>query len=187
MKKDPRLRLGKMIYLGSFFVGFVLLLVFGKNIWDSNQLLNINALREIKNGVIEKSAFFQYILWRRLMLLSFAGFMWWKGLGKWFLYSTLGYLGISMGICMYTCLFRYHMKGLFLWFVLYIPQGLFYAAAMFGGMILMSEGRKEKQEKIKFLWQNWLIEFGVFAAYLLGIYSESYLNVSLLKSFLEFF
>ena len=187
MKKNPLLRTGKMIYLASFLFGFTIFLMFGKSILEDNVLLNVNALREVKDSAIDKKDFFQYIVWRRLFLLGAAAFVWWKGFGKWFICGMLGYLGMSMGISMYTCLFRYHVKGIFLWVILYIPQMLFYMAAMVCFMLLIEEHLNDKQEKIKFVWKKWIAVLGGLAAYIFGIYAESYLNVPVLQSFLEFF
>lgn len=187
MKKIPFLRTGKMIYLGCFLAGFVLFLILGKTFLDDNLLLNVNSLREVKDSTIDKGAFFRYISWRRLLVLAAGIFLWWKGFGKWVIYGVLGFSGVTMGACMYTCLFRYHFKGIFLWFFLYFPHLLFYAAALFCGMILTIGRYPDKNEKIKFLWQHWLIVMGFGAAFFLGLYAECYINVPLLQDFLQFF
>lgn len=187
MKKIPLLRVTKMIYLGSFLLGFVLFWLFGKNVLEQNVLLNVTALREVKDSAIDISDFFQYIAWRRMLLFGAAVIIWWKGFEKWFVYGMFGYMGMAMGISMYTCLFRYHIKGIFLWAVLYVPQVICYLTAMVCFMLLTEEHLKDKQEKIKFIWKKWLPVIGCLAAYVLGIYAESYLNVPLLQSFLQFF
>lgn len=187
MKKIPFLRTGKMVYLGCFLVGFVVFLILGKAFLDENLLLNVNALREIKDSTIDKGDFLGYIFWRRLLVLAACIYLWWKGFGKWVIYGVLGYGGITMGACMYICLFRYHFKGIFLWFFLYFPHLIFYAAALFCGMILTTEIYPNKTEKVKFLWQHGLVVLGMVAAFLLGMYAECYLNVPMLQDFLQFF
>lgn len=187
MKKIPFLRTVKMIFLGCFLAGFVLFLILGKTFLDDNLLLHVGALREIKDSTIDKDAFFRYIAWRRLLLVGVCLWLWWKGFGKWVIYASLGWIGAAMGACMYTCLFRYHFKGIFLWIFLYFPHLLCYAAALFCGMILTVGKIPNKAEKIKFLWQHWLFVLGFGVAVLLGMYAESYINVSMLQDFLQFF
>ncbi len=187
MKKFPFLRTVKMIFLGCFLAGFVLFLILGKTFLEDSLLLQVSALREIKDSAIDKDAFFRYIAWRRLFLVGVCVWLWWKGLGKWGIYTCLGWIGATMGACMYTCLFRYHFKGIFLWIFLYFPHLLCYAAALFCGMILTVGKLPGKSEKIKFLWQHWLFVLGFGVAILLGMYAEGYINVSMLQDFLQFF
>lgn len=187
MKKIPFLRTGKMIYMGCFLAGFSLFLILGKAFLENNTLLNVRALQEIKDCVIDKGSFFRYILWRRLFVLGICLFLWWKGFGKWVIYGVIGWGGVTMGACMYTCLFRYHFKGIFLWFFLYFPHLLFYVAALICGMILTVGKHPDKTEKIKFLWQHWLFVAGFIGAFVFGMYTECCWNVSLLQDFLQFF
>lgn len=165
MKKNPFLHTGKMIYLGCFLAGFILFLILGKAFLDANALLNVNSLREIKDGTIDKDAFFQYVFWRRILVLAAGAFLWWKGFGKFFIYGMLGWHGLSMGACLYTCLLRYHFKGIFLWFFLYFPHLLFFAATLFCGMILSAGKFATKADKLRFLWQHSLIVLALVASF----------------------
>lgn len=187
LKKNPIFRSCKVLYLSCFFAGFMVFLILGKGFLDNLMLLNVNSLREIKDCSIDKAAFFQYICWRRMLVLA-AGFLfWWWGFGKWFAYGVLGCAGFSMGACMYTCLLRYHFKGIFLWIFLYFPHVLFYAVVLICGMILSTGVFRIKAEKLKFLWQNGLWELLLLILLALGIYSEGYINVALLQNYLQFF
>ena len=187
MKKIPFLRMGKMLYLGCFLAGFVLFLMLGKAFLDNNPLLDVNSLKEIKDNIIDKGAFFRYISWRRILVLSGCLFLWWKGFGKWVIYGVLGWTGATMGACLYTCLFRYHFKGIFLWFFFYFPHLLCYMTALICGMILTIGKYAGKSDKLKFLQQQWLIVAAFIAAFFLGLYTECYINVSILQDFLRFF
>lgn len=187
MKKIPLLRQGKMIYMSCFLAGFVLFLMFGKSVLEDSLLLNVSALREIKDSIIDKKAFFRYISWRRFLALGIFLILWWKGYGKWVIYGTLGWIGATMGACLYTCLFRYHFKGIFLWIFLYFPHLFCYAAAILCGMILTIGKHVDKAEKIKFLLQHWLIVVVFVASFLLGMYAEGYINIELLQDFLIYF
>ncbi len=177
----------KMLYLCCFLAGFMIFLFMGKELLNDISLLNIDALKEIKNETLDKGAFFNYLLWRRVLILAAGMLFWWWNWGKWFLYGTIGVSAGSMGICMYICLVRYRLKGLFLWFFLYFPHILFYGAVVICAMMLSTRMIRERQEKIKFLLQKgrWVIL--LLIVFFLGIYMESYVNTALLQDYLDFF
>ncbi len=177
----------KMLYLWCFFAGFVLLWIMGKDFWDNISLLSVNTLREIKDSTIDKSAFGQYVLWRRLFVLGTGACFWWWNLGKWYIYGVCGSCGISMGACMCTCLMRYRFKGIFLWFFLYFPYVIFYCGAVLLGLIMAGGSFKNRAEKIRFLWQKGVFVLAMAVLLFLGIYTESHTNVTMLQDFLQFF
>ncbi len=187
MKKHPTLHKCKMLYLWSFFAGFLLFLLLGKSFIEDISLLSVGALREIKNCMPESDDFWNYILWRRLLFLAAGVIIWWWGFGRWFVYGLIGSAAFSMGICMYTCLMRYRLKGLFLWFFLYFPQAVFYGAALICGMMLSIGTFRTKAEKLKYLWQNIIWLLLTIIMFSLGVYMESCVNVALLQDYLEIF
>lgn len=84
-------------------------------------------------------------------------------------------------------LYRYPFTGIFLCFFLFFPHMIFYFAAMICGIMLKSSINNSRQEKVQYLWKNaWKVSLMVLL-YIMGIYCESYLNVSLLQKFLEVF
>lgn len=187
VRKNPRFQTCKMIYLCFFGAGFVIALLLGKDFLDKAGILNVNALKEVRNTSFDKKDFLQYIFRQRILLLAIGAVLWWWNLGKLYVYGILGWAGFSMGICMYTCLLRYALKGIFLWFFMYFPQVLFYTTAMICGMILSSGVHRDKAEKIKFLFQNGLLVLLLIVFCGLGIYTEGTWNAAMLKDFLQYF
>ena len=187
VRRSPKTKTFKMLMGLSFLVGFILFLFMGSEFCEELSLLDVASLQEIKDNTIDKRGFLGYILSRRLLLLAAGGFLWWWGFGKWYVYGVLGGLSFTMGACMYISLMRYHVMGLFLWFFLYFPHVICYAGALFCGMILARYAFKSRIDKVKYLWQNSVLITVLAAMLALGIYCESYVNVALLKSFLQYF
>ncbi len=185
--KNSKAQTFKMIFFLSFLVGFILFLFLGKNFLEDAAILNVASLQEIKDNTIDKGDFGGYILWRRLLLLAVGFLLWWWGFGKLYVYGVLASCSFTMGACMYICLLRYKIKGLFLWFFLYFPHVLCYAAALFCGMIISLNIYRNKADKLKYLLQNGLIILLMLGLVCLGMYCESYINVALLQNFLQYF
>ena len=177
----------KLIYAAGFLLGFLLFAVLGRAFVEESALLDVNSLRGVKDAVIDKPAFLQYIFWRRILWLLAGVFVWWWGYGSLYIYGLLGTCGFVMGACLQTCFIRYSLKGVMLWIFLYVPQVIFYAGAFFCGIILCTGVCKDKAEKIRFLWQNGLTVLGLACLYAIGIYCEGHLNVVLLQNYLQFF
>ncbi len=177
----------KVIYAAGFLVGFLLFAVLGKGFVSENGLLDVDSLRQVKDAVIDKAAFLQYIFRRRILWLLVGVFIWWWGYGKWYIYGLLGISGFAMGACLQAAMMQYSLKGIVLWIFLYFPQVIFYAGAFLCGIILCTGAFKEKAEKVRFLVQNGLTILLLAILYGVGIYCEGYLNVVLLQNYLQFF
>ena len=187
VRKSPKTKTFKMLMGLSFLVGFLLFLFLGSEFCEELSLLDVASLQEIKDNTINKGDFLGYILSRRLLLLAAGSFLWWWGFGKWYVYGLLAGLSFTMGACMYISLMRYHVMGLFLWFFLYFPHVICYAGVLFCGMIIARYAFKTRIDKVKYLWQNGMLITVLLAMLALGIYCESYVNVALLQSFLQYF
>lgn len=179
-------RIKKLIVL-CFAAGFFCFMLLGESRLEQWSLLNQNALRLIRDSHIEKRAYFWYLCVPWLLIFLAAAMAWWWNKGRIFVLALVGTGSVSMGVCMAVCLLRYHLKGLFLWLLLYFPQILFYGAASGCGLMLCRSTVKTKPEKLLFLWQNLLWAIGALLCCLAGIYCESYLNSSLLQAYLFFF
>lgn len=177
----------KLIYAIAFLAGFLLFAVFGKTFVAESTLLDVDSLRGVKDAVVDKPAFLQYIFWRRMLWVAAGICIWWWNYGTLYIYGLLGCCGFVMGACLQTCIMRYSMKGVVLWIFLYFPQVIFYAGAFFCGMMLCTGVGKSKPDKIKFLWQNILLLILLACLYAIGIYGEGKLNVEILQSYLQYF
>ena len=181
------LHIFKTIIMIGLSAGLVVFFFLGKEFALNSFLLDADALKEIRDNSIDRGAFFQYVLARRLLAFAAGVLAWWWGFGKLYLYGVIGGCSFVMGACFYISLVRYPFTGLFLWFFLYFPHMIFYAAALFCGMILAAGVFRTRVEKVKYLWQNGVLVFVIVLVYVVGIYCESYLNVPLLQNFLEYF
>lgn len=177
----------KIICLGCFFAGFTLFFLLGEEFAGSNTLLDVAALCKVKDSMIDKKGFYTYILYRRSVFLILGLLFWWWRFGKYYVYTLTGACAFSMGGCMYTCLLRYSLKGLFLWCFLYFPHAFFYTGVLFCALLLCHTPFHTKKEKIRFLYQNILPAMLLLVLFGMGIYSEAYVNITLLQDFLAFF
>ncbi len=177
----------KWIYAAGLLLGFLVFAVLGKTLIMESGLLHVDSLREVKDAVIDRPAFLQYVFRRRLLWLFVGILAWWWGFGKWYIYALLGGYGFVMGACLQTAMMRYSVKGIILWLFLYLPQAMFYLGVLFCGIILCNGVYKTRAEKITILLQKWLIILCMAVLYAMGIYCEGNLNVVLLQNYLQFF
>ena len=177
----------KRILTWGFLAGVVLFFVYGGEIAADTNLLNQDALKEIRDCSMEKKEFFEYVLTKRILIFGVGGLIWWCGFGKVYLYTVLTICSFTMGAFVWGSLYRYPFTGIFLWFFLFFPHMIFYLAAIICGIMLKSSINRSSEEKLQYLWKNiWKVILLVLL-YIMGIYCESYLNVSQLQKFLEVF
>lgn len=176
----------KILFLG-FSAGLIVLLVWGGEWIADADLLNSDALKELRDSTIDKKDFLEYVMAKRMLLFGIGVILWWWGFCKIYLYIVLTASSFMMGAYFYMSLYRYPFTGIFLWFFLFFPHMIFYVAALICGIMLKSGMHRSREEKIQYLWKNaWKVSLLVLF-YIIGIYSESYLNVSLLQNFLKIF
>lgn len=185
--KRRELSFFKIWILCSFIAGIVVFFFLGKEFVENSDLLDTDALKQIRDNAIDKKEFFQYVLAKRLLVLAAGILAWWWCVGKWYLYGVLTYCSFMMGACLFISMARYPFTGLFLWFFLYFPHMLFYTASLFCAMIVGTGKFHTREEKIKYILQQGLLVCVVMLCYVVGIYCESYWNVSLLQGFLKYF
>lgn len=187
MKRLPLLHQIKRIYIGCVLVSLALFFVLGRDFFKGSSFLNPDSLQEIRDSVIDGNAFFWYILPRRLVFAGTGVFLWRKGYGRAAVYGLCAAVGGVMGGCLYACVSRYYLKGLFLWFLLYFPHMLFYAAALLCVLPFCTEKTDTKAERLRLLSHFWWALAGSVVLCGLGIYLESHVNTVLLQDFLQFF
>lgn len=187
MPSKRELHIFKTIIMAGLATGLAVFFFLGKEFVGNSALLDADALKAIRDNTIDRGIFFQYVLVRRLLVLAAGIVAWWWGFGKLYLYGMLGGCGFVVGACFYICMVRYPFTGLFLWFFLYFPHMIFYAAVLFCGMILAAGRFRTREEKVKYLWQKGRLLCVIVLVYAVGIYCESYLNVPLLQNFLQYF
>lgn len=184
---DMRIRRIKNLALLLFAAGFFCFLLFGGEYLADWTLLDDTALRQIRDSRIERQNFFWYLCGAYMLPGAIWCLLWWCGFGK---KTTLAFLSagaLTMGGCLAVCLMRYNIKGLFLWFVLYFPQAIFYTGALLCGLVLSWERPGGKEEKTTFLLQHMVWLAGGILSLVMGIYCESYWSSALLQSYLKIF
>ncbi len=187
IRESAKSKRWKLIYGAGFLIGFLVFAVLGRTFVEESELLNVNSLRGVKDAVIDKAAFLQYVFTRRMFWLIAGAVTWWWGYGSLYIYGLLGCCGFVMGACLQAAVIRYSLKGVMLWIFLYFPQVIFYAGVFFCGIILCTGVHKEKVEKIRFLVQNGMTLLLLTCLYAIGIYCEGHLNVVFLQNYLQFF
>ena len=59
----------KLIYGAGFLIGFLVFAVLGRTFVEESTLLDVDSLRGVKDAVIDKSVFLQYVFTRRMLWL----------------------------------------------------------------------------------------------------------------------
>lgn len=177
----------KVIGCIGVLLGVCICLCMGKEAVLELELLDVQTLMGIRDESLEGSSFLQYILAKRMLIFVLGAVLWWWGFSKIYWYGIwLGYAA-SIGICFYISLLRYPFSGLFLWFFLYMPHSLCYIAALICAVLLAAGRIKGREEKILYLWKHKVLLFGGIFCYVVGIYCESYIHITLLQHFLQYF
>lgn len=182
-----RIRKMKNLVLLFFVAGFFCFLILGARFVDDLSLLDSASLMRIRDVGVDKNDFFGYLCVSHLILFILFGFFWWYQWGKVCVYVWIAFGALKLGICLSIALIRYHLKGIVLWLILYLPHTFFYFLALFWGVMLCQNVNQKYTEKLRFLLQNIVLVMGVLISWALGIYLECYVSSDILKNYLQYF
>jgi len=168
---------------------------------EDTGLLSEYILYEMKYSQIDSSAFFWYILRKRLGLVFLLTLLATTWLGVIAGYTYAAWLGISYGMLMMAAVIRYGLKGIFLIVTGVFPQGLIYIPTCF--LLLnwckelctslhFSENVSVKNcrgeaEKNNIMRRRALQFLSLVVVVIIGCFFESYVNPKLVINLLQFF
>lgn len=183
-----------------FLVGFVagiLTMNFGKSILLENTgLLDENALRQLASMTLDSSALFAFVLRQRMVeciVLAIAATTY---LGLAVCVAMTGWYGFSAGAFLAAGMLRFGFKGILLIFASTMPQYLLYVPAVYALLLwcektyrmIYRKGYYQSGDiKAPVLSGRVLLLLGILIVLALGCALESFVNPSILRSFLKMF
>jgi len=181
-----------LVFLTGFCIGMVFFyLLRGNNTtpFDKEQLMWLQNINLNYTGLLE------YIFGLRFGQLAFCAICALSTLGGVLAYLIMGWYGFELGVIIFSLVYQYGMKGIFLTISMFVPQGIFYVIAFLlifhkcwnsNGKYYHKEetitkkGRLDKLNKIK----KPAIILCVFG---MGVLCEVYINPILVKKIALFF
>ncbi len=109
-----------------FILGLFLMNIGRKALLDNTDLLSEYTLYEMKYSVIDGSAFFWYVLQKRVGMVLVLALLSTTWLGMAATWACAAWLGVCGGMLVMASLLRYGLKGILLILVGLFPQGIVY-------------------------------------------------------------
>lgn len=184
--------------LAGFVLGLIIMNLGKGFLLQNTSLLSEYTLYEVKYAQIDKTAFFWYLLPKRIGLVFFITLLATTWLGVILTWTITLWLGASVGMLLMASIIRYGIKGILLIFAGLFPQAIFYIPAII--MLLkicgelsqffythkgISPGETyEAKNKIKSRILPFLVLIGVV---IIGCLFESYVNPIIITKLLLIF
>lgn len=170
----------KLLFVGAFALGILLITAGGPAFLSENGLLNEETLQRLQSVTISNSHFFMYLLVRRLTVTGALLLLSNTQYGKFAVKCFLVWQGGMFGMFLAAAMIRYQMKGL-----------LFAAGSLFPHQFILIPSyilllywclniqyiRRRKP---------WLVPW-IMAGLVLGCFLESYVNPILLQDIIKIF
>ncbi len=181
-----------LVFLTGFCIGMVFFYISRQdNICplDREQIVWLQSIDIYQIGLLE------YIFRIRLKQLVFFTICALSSIGKALAYMIIGWYGFELGVILFTLMYQYGVKGIFLSCCMFLPQGLFYLAAF---LILFSQywedsGKSDQQAnpiEDKSIWGA-LTKMKkptiILLVFCLGMLCEAYINPVIMKKMAFFF
>lgn len=197
--RQERLFIG--LAVAGFVVGLVLMNIGKRVLLEDTGLLSEYILYEMKYSQINSSAFFWYVLRKRMSMVFLMTLLATTWLGVIAGYTYSAWLGISFGMLMMAAVIRYGVKGILLILIGIFPQGLIYLPACFlllnwcRELCLILHFSEKKDAKISLreegknnIMRRKALQFlSLVVVVIIGCTFESYVNPKLVLNLLQFF
>jgi hypothetical protein len=130
-------------------------------------------------SVSENTGMFQYIFSLRIKQLLFLLICAYSYVGNFMAYGLLCGLGFEFSLILFTFLYNFKLKGMFIGIAMVFPQGIFYLLLLFLIFEKYYNGEKHSiyKEKVLLLWK---IIMGVIL-FFLGFLCETCINFEILQ------
>lgn len=184
-----------LVFLTGFCIGMVFFYLSGGQNTGNKSLLDREHLLLMQSFEVNQSQFLMYTLGLRIKQLLFMVICTLSSIGGLLAYSIMGWCGFEVGLLIFSLVYQYGVKGIFLTFCMFLPHGIFYC------MVFLIVFRKywssytkcchneetiknkkfhQKMESVKTILLV-LVIFGV------GILCEIYINPEIMRKMALFF
>ena len=149
----------------------------------------------MQNFEADESGLFEYVLHLRAKQLLLGVICSLSSIGGIVAFSMMGWFGFEIGLMVFSLVYQYGIKGIFLTFSMFLPHGIFYGIVF---LILFRKywtGNKKychKEETIKGKGSHQMLEavktvLLVLAVFCVGILCEIYINPEIMRKIALFF
>ncbi len=187
----------RIFFLG-IIVGIVLVILCRNKLQTDISIFNEEWILYMQNTMIESKSLFLYVLFKRLKELGFMFLLATTFAGIVCIYGYIGVMGSGVGALMAILCLRYGMKGLAMMFAALFPQALLYFPAflyLFHMCYLVcvklyfphKDYWKGSGTTKVFLFKNILYICIALAVVIIGVLLESYVNPTIIFSFIKKF
>ena len=184
-----------LVFLTGFCIGMVFFYLSGGQHSGTRGLLDNEHLVLMQNFEADQSGLFEYVISLRMKQLLFGVICALSSVGGLLAFSMVGWCGFEIGLMIFSLVYQYGIKGIFLTFSMFLPHGIFYCIVF---LILFRKywtGNKKcchKEETIKGRGSRQLLEavktvLLILAVFCVGILCEIYINPEIMRKIALFF
>ncbi len=183
-----------LVFLTGFCIGMVFFYLSGGQHSGTRGLLDNEHLVLMQNFEADQSGLFEYVISLRMKQLLFGVICALSSVGGLLAFSMVGWCGFEIGLMIFSLVYQYGIKGIFLTFSMFLPHGIFYCIVF---LILFRKywtGNKkcchneetikgrggQKMEVVKTV-------FLILAVFCVGILCEIYINPEIMRKIALFF
>lgn len=168
------------IFMAGFCLGMVFFYLSDKAFAKESGLMDTTYIRQLQEFRANKTGLLQYVAARRIWQFLLVGLCACSKLRGILLQLLIGICGFSLGILLFTAVYRYRVMGLFLGIALFLPHWILYMAIICRVIHISQLSDTKYYHKISHIK---LLVDAIFIILLLaaGILCETYVNPYLLK------
>ena len=168
------------IFMAGFCLGMVFFYMSDKTYAKESGLLDTVHIRQLQEFKANKVGLLQYVATRRIQQFFLIGLCACSKMRRLIMQVILGICGFSLGIMLFTAVYRYRLMGLLLGIMIFLPQWIFYLWAFGRGMHISMQSDTKYYHKISRI-KSLIDVISILLALLAGILCETYINPYLLQ------
>lgn len=115
-----------LVFLTGFCAGMVFFYLAGGQGTGAGSLLDREHLTLMQNFEVNRQGLFEYVTGLRVRQLIFGAICALSSVGGLMAYSIMGWCGFETGLIIFSLVYQYGIKGIFLTFSMFLPHGIFY-------------------------------------------------------------
>lgn len=184
-----------LVFLTGFCVGMLFFYLTGGQNIGAGSLLDSEHLSLMQNMEVNRSGLFEYVIGLRVKQLMFCVICSLSSIGGLLAYSVMGWCGFEVGLMVFSLVYQYGIKGIFLTFSMFLPHGVLYGIVFLivfrkywasdkkschNEDTIKKRGKIQKIETVKTI-------ILVLAVFVVGILCEVYINPEIMRKMTLFF
>lgn len=167
-------------FMAGFCLGMVFFYLSDKAYAKESGLMDTTHIRQLQEFRANKTGLLQYVAVRRIWQFFLVGLCACSKLCSILLQLLIGVCGFSLGILLFTAVYRYRVMGLFLGAALFLPHWILYMAMICRVMHISRQSDTKYYHKISHI--KLLIDvISIILLLIAGILCETYVNPYLLQ------